>query len=177
MLAFGFFMPHPLFLRRLLLFVCLLLSGLAAEAHTYHASIMDVRYNPAKQQLEVALKIFTDDFEKALSMGQPAPVTLDQLPKDRLNALANAYLRRTVRFGTKPGETLPLQLLGVQKESDAHWVYFTVKPPKPIKGFYLQHRLLLDSFEDQMNIVNLEANGKKQSTLFRAGEESQLLKW
>ncbi|MCC2546989.1 hypothetical protein LJY25_11075 [Hymenobacter sp. BT175] len=170
-------MTSPLFLRRLVLSVLLLLTGLRAGAHTYHASIMDVRYNAGKQQLEVALKVFTDDLEKALSTGQPAPVTIEQLSRDRLNALAEGYLRRTVRFGTKPGETLPLQLLGVQKESDAHWVYFTVKPPKPVKGIYLQHRLLLDSFEDQMNIVNLEAGGKKQSALFRAGEESQKLMW
>ena len=62
--------------RPLLLLPVLLLAALTGWAHAYHATIMDVRYNPARQQLEVALKVFTDDFEQALSeqalsAGQP----------------------------------------------------------------------------------------------------------
>ena len=36
---------------------------------------------------------------------------------------------------------------------------------------------LLEQFPDQMNIVNLEAGGKKQSALFREGAEEQQLTW
>ena len=35
--------------------------------------------------------------------------------------------------------------------------------------------MMLDVFADQMNIVNIEANGQKQSALFRAGHEQELL--
>ncbi|MFC7667859.1 DUF6702 family protein [Hymenobacter humi] len=36
-----------------------------------------LRYNAAKKQLELSVKVFTDDFETALSQGQPAHVSLD----------------------------------------------------------------------------------------------------
>ncbi|UOG73909.1 hypothetical protein MTX78_17525 [Hymenobacter tibetensis] len=164
-------------LRKLLVLPVLLAATLTAWAHAYHASIMDVRYNAQKQQLEIALKVFTDDFEKALSTGRPAAISLDQSPKPLVTQLTTDLLRKSLAFGTKPGEMLPLQLLGMQKESDAHWLYCTVKLAKPTTSLTLRHSLLLLTFPDQMNIVNVEAGGKKQSTLFRDGEEEQRISW
>ncbi|HEX8428657.1 DUF6702 family protein [Hymenobacter sp.] len=160
-----------------LLPILLLASTLLAWAHAYHASIMDVRYNPQKQQLEIALKVFTDDFETALSAGRPMAISLDQSPKPLVTQLITDLLRKSLAFGTKPGEVLPLQLLGMQKESDAHWLYCTVKLAKPVTGLSLRHSLLLPTFPDQMNIVNVEAGGKKQSLLFRDGEQEQKISW
>jgi hypothetical protein len=164
-------------LRKLLVLPVLLAATLTAWAHAYHASIMDVRYNAQKQQLEIALKVFTDDFEKALSTGRPTAISLDQSPKPLVTQLTTDLLRKSLAFGTKPGETLPLQLLGMQKESDAHWLYCTVKLAKPTTSLTLRHSLLLPTFPDQMNIVNMEAGGKKQSTLFRDGEQEQRISW
>jgi hypothetical protein len=58
-------------MRHLLVFCAFCLLSFTAMAHAYHASIMEVQYNPKKQQLEVALKVFTDDFEKGLSAASP----------------------------------------------------------------------------------------------------------
>ncbi|WP_400193811.1 DUF6702 family protein [Hymenobacter sp. B81] len=165
-------------LRRSLVFAAaLLLLSLAAWAHAYHASIMELRVNPDKQQLEISLKVFTDDLEKALSEGQPRPVSLEQSPAGTVQPLLAAYLRQRIGFTGKPGEALPLSYLGMQRENDAHWLFCTVKLPRPLRGVQLQHRLLLEHFADQMNIVNLEAGGKKQSALFRDGHDTQLLSW
>ncbi|HLK96620.1 MAG TPA: DUF6702 family protein, partial [Hymenobacter sp.] len=160
-----------------LLLPVLLLVTLAAWAHAYHATIMDVRYNATKQQLEIALKVFTDDFEKALSVSQPATISLDNSPRPLVMQLTTALLRKSLAFNDKQDAVLPLQLLGLQKENDAHWLYCTIKLPRPLTGFTLRHGLLLDMFPDQMNIVNVEAGGKKQSQLFRSGEETQKFSW
>lgn len=163
--------------RPVLLVAGLLLLAQVVLAHAYHASIMDIRYNAQKQQLEIALKVFTDDFDKALSKGQPRPVSLLQLPAAQADALSAAYLARTLRFGSRPGETLPLTYLGMQHEGDAHWLFCSVKLLRPLTSLTLRNLLLLDQFEDEMNIVNLEAGGKKQSTLYKSGSEEQTLTW
>ena len=154
----------------------LLLTPLLALAHAYHASIAELRYNPAKRQVEISIKVFIDDLEKALSQDQLTAVHLDE---PRAQALAAAYLQRSLRVGTKPGEALPLQFVGMQAEQDAYWLHARVSLPagRPLTGLRLRHTLLLDLFPDQMNIVNLEAGGKKQSALFRAGHEEQEVKW
>ncbi|RSK45723.1 DUF6702 family protein [Hymenobacter perfusus] len=163
--------------RFFLLPLLLLTLSLAVWAHTYHASILELRFNPEKQRLEMALKIFIDDLEKDLSKGKAVPVRTDQLSRAQLNPLLQDLLRRSVQLSRTAGKPLPLTLVGLQKETDAYWVYFTAPLPATATGITLRHQLLLDIFPDQMNIVNLDAKGRKQSLLFREGEEQQQLKW
>ncbi|KAA9338316.1 hypothetical protein F0P96_05635 [Hymenobacter busanensis] len=167
-------LPMP---RRLFVLASALLLSLAAFAHAYHASIMDVKVNAQKKQLEVALKVFTDDLEKGLSVGQPRPISLDQTPPFVVQPLVAAYLRKTIVFTGKPSEEFPLKYIGMERENDAHWLYFSVALPRPLQGVRLQQRLLLEQFPDQMNIVNVEASSGKKSALFRNGNEAQLLSW
>jgi hypothetical protein len=126
--------------------------------------------------LELSVKVFTDDFEKAISQGQPAPVSLADAGPRPL-ALATAYLQRTMQVSTAAGAPLPLQVLGMQAEKDGYWFYCKVPLPGPVPSVQLRQAMLLDVFADQMNIVNFEAGDKKQSALFRAGHEQELLKW
>ncbi|MCA8831341.1 DUF6702 family protein [Hymenobacter pini] len=166
------------FPRFLLALAVLLTLSLAAWAHAYHASIMEVRFNPEKQRLEMALKLFIDDLEQDLSNGKPKPVRTDQLTRAQLNPLLEDLLRRSVQFSARPGEApLPLTLVGLQKEPDAYWLYFTAPLPASATSVTLRHQLLLALFPDQMNIVNLDVKGQKQSLLFREGDVQQQLKW
>ncbi|WP_046244547.1 DUF6702 family protein [Hymenobacter terrenus] len=152
------------------------LAGAGPARHAYHSSITELRYNAAKKQLELSVKVFTDDFEKALSQGQPKAVSLTDAGPLPL-ALATAYLQRTLQASTTAGAPLPLQVLGMQAENDGFWFYCKVSLPGALPGVQLRQAVLLDVFADQMNIVNIEAGGKKQSALFRAGHEQEVLTW
>ena len=158
---FGFFLP--------------LLFGLT-PSHTYHASITEMRYNGPQKQLEISVKVFTDDFEKALSQGQKTPVRLASLGP-LASARTAEYLRRQFVVKTASGAPLGLQFLGMQAEKDAYWLYCKVMLPRTMAGLQIRQAMLLDVFPDQSNILNLEAGGKKQSVLFRAGHEQELVTW
>ncbi|MBJ6110049.1 hypothetical protein JAO73_13585 [Hymenobacter sp. BT523] len=152
------------------------LAGAAPALHAYHSTITELRYNAAKQQLELSVKVFTDDFEKAISKGQPTPVNLTDAGPRPL-ALATAYLQRTLQVRTTAGAALQLQVLGMQAENDGYWLFCKVPLPGPQPGVQLRQAMMLEVFGDEMNIVNVEANGKKQSALFRAGHEQETLTW
>ncbi len=152
------------------------LGGAVPALHAYHATITELRYNAAKKQLELSVKVFADDFEKALSQGQPAHVNLTDAGPRPL-ALASAYLQRTLQASTAAGAPLPLQVLGMQAEKDGYWFYCKVPLPGPVPGVQLRQAMMLDVFGDEVNIVNFEAGDKKQSALFRAGHEQELLTW
>ena len=158
------------------LILLLPLAGAAPALHAYHSTITELRYNAAKKQLELSVKVFTDDFEKALSLGQPTHVNLTEAGPRPL-VLASAYLARTLQVSTTAGAPLQLQVLGMQAENDGCWFYCKVPLPGPVSGVKLRQAALLDAFSDQMNIVNIEANGQKQSVLFRAGHEQEVLSW
>lgn len=152
------------------------LAGAAPALHAYHSTITELRYNAAKKQLELSVKVFTDDFEKAISQGQPTHVNLTEAGPRPL-VLASAYLGRTLQVSTTAGAPLQLQVLGMQAENDGYWFYCKVPLPGPVSGVKLRQAALLDAFSDQMNIVNIEANGQKQNALFRAGHEQEVLSW
>ena len=152
------------------------LAGAAPAFHAYHSTITELRYNAAKKQLELSVKVFTDDFEKAISEGQPAHVNLTDAGPRPL-ALSTAYIQRTLQVSTAAGAPLPLQVLGMQAEKDGYWFYCKVPLPGPVPGIKLRQGILLDTFGDQMNIVNIEAGDKKQSALFRAGHEQEMVTW
>ena len=158
----------------------LLLAGFAPAGrpvlHAYHASITELRYNAAKQQLELATKVFTDDFEKGLSEGRPAHVDL-QTAGPAGTIIAAEYLRRTLVLKTPAGAPLALQFLGMQPEKDSYWLYSKVSVAGPVSGVQIRDAVLLDAFADQMNIVNAEAGGKKLSALLRQGHEQETLRW
>jgi len=152
------------------------LAGARPARHAYHSTLTELRYNPAKKQLELSVKVFTDDFERALSQGQPKTVSLTE-PGPRPLVLADAYFQRTLQISTVTGARLPLQVLGMQAEADGYWFYCKVALPGPVAGIKLRQAVLIDAFSDEMNIVNVEANGQKQSALFRAGHEEEVVKW
>ncbi|MDJ0365478.1 hypothetical protein QMK33_09955 [Hymenobacter sp. H14-R3] len=166
-------------MRRILLLSLVLLGlpGAAGTRHAYHTSILELKLNPQKQQVELALKVFTDDFSRALSQGQAKAVDLRSpgaLP------LAELYLHQHLKLSLpaaprQPRRPLDVQFLGLQPEKDAYWLYAKVPLPRPTKELLIQQDMLLELFSDQMNIVNAEGNGKKISALLRSGHEEEVL--
>jgi hypothetical protein len=156
-------------------FLLLLLPLLALTRHTYHSSILDLRLNP--QKLELALKVFTDDLESALSQGRPQRLSLQD---PRAQALAEAYLREHLALalpaaGRQPQAPLALQFVGMQAEKDAYWLYAKARLPRATTALWLRNTVMLDQFSDQMNIVNAESGPAKTSELYRAGHEQAVL--
>ena len=163
-------------MRLLVVLAALLLPLTGAALHAYHSTLTELRYNAAKKQLELSVKVFTDDFEKAISQGQPASVSLTDTGPRPL-ALATAYVQRTLQVRTPAGAPLQVQVLGMQAENDGYWLYCKVPLPGPLTGVQLRQAMMLEVFGDEMNIVNIEANGKKQSALFRSGHEQETISW
>jgi hypothetical protein len=164
---------------RRLSFLLLLVPLLALTTrHTYHSSILELRLNPEQKQVELALKVFTDDLENALSKGRPQHLSLQD---PRALPLADAYVRDHLALtlpgtsASQPSLPLTVQFVGMQPEKDAYWLYAKATLPRTTTSFLLRNTILLDLFSDQMNIVNAEGNFKKVSALFRAGHEQEII--
>jgi hypothetical protein len=166
-------------MRRRFLSALLVLPLLALTTrHTYHSSILELRINPQQQQVELALKVFTDDLENALSKGRPQHLSLQD---PRALPLADAYLRDHLALALpytssrQPRLPLTLKFVGMQPEKDAYWLYAKATLPRAATAVWLQNTVMLDLFSDQMNIVNAESRDKKVSELYRAGHEQAVL--
>lgn len=155
--------------KRFVLAVAFTLVSLFAHAHDYHASITDAKYNPRSQSLEVAVKVFTDDLETALSKRLKTKVTYNG--SEKVQQYVQDYIAGNLSFELVKGKPLPHTFVGAEQEADVVWVYLEIPlKSNAIPHIFVRNTVLQELFNDQMNIVNLTYQGKTSSNLFQKND-------
>ena len=166
--------------------LALLLSFLApaARAHAIHSSLAEADWRAETGQLEIAVRVFADDLEAALSLRANRQISLEATPAKEFDALAEACLRATFTVRSakaKPAEFAPLTWIGREVKDDEVWLYFSFPLPSGVEGARLAHALLREVHEDQLNSVRVTAHpapGEKTPsrkttlTFLRDGEQT-----
>jgi hypothetical protein len=138
---------------------------LRLSTHAFHTSITEMRYNSKQKSFEISLRVFTDDLEKTLSLNnQNKKFVIENTDKNDL--FIEQYVRKHFVITTPKNQRSIYQYVGKEKEGDATWIYLEMPVNEPIKGSKIQNSVLMDSFEDQTNIVNIFVNNEKKSYLF-----------
>jgi hypothetical protein len=70
------------------------------------------------------------------------------------------------------GKPTKFTYLGKEAELDATWCFVEVKDVKKVQTIEVQNTLLLEAFDDQTNMINLNINGRKKSGLARKGSKN-----
>lgn len=147
-----------------------LIIGFSAQAHDYHASITDVEYNPKTQNLEVALRVFTDDLENALSQRAKGKVSYSS-QSEKVKQYLSDYLNAKLSFELVDGKPLKQRVIGSEEETDAVWIYIEVPVQKAaLSQLYVKNAVFTELFNDQMNVVNINYKGKTSSVLLQKYE-------
>ncbi len=132
-------------------------------------------YNTKEKSWEVAIKLFQDDFETSLT-GNTGKVFKFSTATDA-DKIIESYVRK--HFGVQVNKTLqtPYRYLGFEPQNDAVWVYLEIPTEKDLSGIYLENSLLLDSFEDQTNLLQVANGDRKKSFLFQKNKSVQNISW
>lgn len=161
-------------MSKALLLIMLVWLPLQTWAHDFHTSITDAQYNPRTKMYELAVRVFADDLEEALSRRHKTSVRLDR--SERVNKLIAEYLQTHLAISASKGARTQQKFIGLQEESDAVWLYVEIPAGKaPIDQVWVQNALLTELFEDQMNILNLEVAGKKHSILAKTKDTQHVI--
>lgn len=157
-------------LRLLRLLAALLLPSLfvsSLHAHPVHTSLAEADYNRATQKLEIALRVFADDFEEALSLRAKKKITLAHTPAAEFTALTQACLAETFLVRRADGTLAPHNWIGREYKDAANelWLFFEITLPSTgLDGLLLRHAVLSTQFSDQLNSVLLR-DGPRSVTL------------
>lgn len=84
------------------------------------------------------------------------------------NELIAAYLQKHLVLKVN-GKPVAFNYLGKEAQLDATWCYMEVEKVGNVRKLEIQNTLLLDDFEDQTNLVNLNIKGTKKSGISRNG--------
>lgn len=142
--------------------------------HQFHVSKATLRYVSEREQVQLEFHIFLDDLEKALlAAGAPklyigTDTEMPQTPRH----LA-AYLEKHFKL-TWNGKPLPVGLLGYELSDDlqALWIYAQAKTREDLRSIGIQNSLLTEIYDDQKNIVKVEA-GDKSTTLLTSHDRTE----
>lgn len=144
--------------------------------HEFHASVTQMQYNPKDHAFEISIRIFTDDFEKALSQESNSKVHLSGStagPNDKNDLLIEKYIRSHFSYASPQKQTKTFSYVGHEIEADANWIYLEMPYNEPFKGGLLKNNILMDMFDDQVNMVNIQYQGQKKTFVYRKNQPVQ----
>ncbi len=154
-----------------------LTSFLWFALHPFYISLTDMVYNPESERIEIAQKIFWDDFEVALTNKYQEPVDfLNPKEPERLEKLVENYLLEKNQIFMH-GKALPLSYLGYEIEEDAAWFYLESEQVELANEILITNGLLIDEFPSQQNIVNFYIDRKPKSLITHKNKTEGVLEF
>ena len=151
--------------------VCLSLLGAVsgvrtAWSHPIHTTLTEVSLASVGGEMQITIRAFADDFSAAVSKHARKPRPSDFNVSD---ADIIAYVSSAVSVESS-GRNAPLVWSGSRRAGDVIWVTFKVPSVHALRDVKVALSLLFDLYEDQVNIVQATASGRRRSMLFTTGD-------
>ena len=140
-----------------------------SERHDFHVSITQIDHNAQAGTLEMAVKIFVDDLEGSIAALGGGKLHLGEAGQAaNADSILFAYLenRLQVTLNEKPQK---MSWVGDEIEADAVWCFLEIGQIKHVSSIEITNRILLERFDDQANVVHVQANGQSKSLYLNAG--------
>lgn len=151
-------------LKSRILGISIFIFCLFCSFHPFYLSVTEINFDAKQSDLQINIRIFTDDLEKTLR--NTTKMKIDLLDKENyqvMSKLVDQYVQS--KFIIKiDGKEINYKWIGYERDEDAIWIYFeSAKLPKPSK-IEVDNKLLYELYDEQMNIVKINIAGKKQSS-------------
>ena len=133
------------------------------NVHPFHISVCEIEHNADEKALQITHHIFLDDLEETLNERYNTWMDIIN-PKDRneRDRMVKAYV--TSNFIVEvDGRQKGLIYLGHEIEEDAIYCYITVPGIKKMKKIKITNTILMEKFDDQVNLVHVQYQGEIKS--------------
>lgn len=132
--------------------------------HPFYISVTEISHNSKDKTLEVSCKMFADDFEQSLENNYKTVLDItDTKNKAALDKLIADYITKHLAIAAD-SKIAKLQYIGFEKEKESVYCYFQADNIASVKKLDIYNNILQDFTNDQINIIHVTVNGKRQST-------------
>lgn len=141
-----------------------LMIALLSLHHPFFVSMAEMNYNAKDKELEVSVRIFTDDFENAIRKYHPG-VKIDIIHPanaEQMNQFVNEYIQKHLQLKINDG-AVQMAFAGFEQQSESIWTYFEVKNVTGIKKLDITDDILHDYNTSQINMMHIKVNDNEQS--------------
>lgn len=148
------------------LFFLLIVPLLTSASHKYYVSTTDMYYKPESNQIQLVVRVFTDDFTKALSAFASEDIKLD--PDNRTHTMLEqhiaSYFQTHFNLKNVP-EGSTFSFVGWEYKQDQTVLYASFDALPKLIQLEWSNTFLMEVFPEQKNIVTLSTSTKKKSFL------------
>ena len=150
------------------------LVTISTGLHKFYVSLCQVDHNREARSLEITMKIFTDDLEYAITGTPPFYGLGSEFEPDDADSVLFRYIKKN--FHVKLDDTLRQPIyIGKEVEFDVTWCYIEIENVQNFRRIEITNRMLTEIYEDQLNIVNINARGKVSGMLLNRSETTRTI--
>jgi hypothetical protein len=136
----------------------------ASAKHPFYIAVTEMNLNPSDKTLEVSCKMFADDLEQIIEKKNHAELDISaEKDKGKFDAYIPAYIKTHLSLSID-GKPATLSYIGFEKEKESAYCYFQVENVSSLKKVDINDSILQDYTSEQINIIHVSVNGKRQST-------------
>lgn len=141
------------------------LLSLSFLLHPIHVSVTEIEYNEKVKALEITTRIFIDDLEVAIrkKVNQPELDILNPKEGHNTDEFVKAYVADHFKIKLD-GKPQVLKYLASEREGFALICYIEIEDVKAFKKIEVFNDVIMDTYDDQSNIVHVTYNGPIKST-------------
>ncbi len=130
---------------------------------------MEIHVNKQDNKLEIILRTFPDDIDRALK--DNFHINSDN---SKYNKYLQNYLKQNIRFAFDDKET-DYKILGTTKEDGFLVILIEISLNKTTKKLQIYDTFLLDEYDEQKNIIHfLKDNDKKSYILNKQNQQIEI---
>lgn len=130
--------------------------------HPFYVSMTDIKYNAQQTRLEVSVRIFTNDFEKALRNQYKTHIDLlNPSNKAVVDKCVADYIQKHVQLIFN-NRLVVLKYMGYEKEEESIWSYFEVANVPLPHNITVQNSLLYETTHEQVNMIRVQINSTEK---------------
>lgn len=156
----------------------LVLPLFAFAAHKFYVSVTNVNYSEKNEAIQITTRVFIDDFDRLLMMRYDFDANL---ATDEENADANVWIEKYLRSKfvvSVNGEQTLYDYIGKKYDGDVVVCYLEVPNVKKeeLKSIAIENEVLTDLFDEQQNVVHINAKGERKSFVLVKSRPKGMLK-
>jgi len=161
----------------LLTFLVLFSFALSSfRPHKHYISLTQIEYKPTEKSLQITMRFFIDDLEKAV--GSRFDKNLALATADEMKN-ADVYIERYLENKFKVwvnGTELAPNYLGKQYEDDQVFFFLEADKVEDIEIIEVQNSMLMEVYEEQQNYIKLRIGDVDKTFILIKANDKEMLK-
>ena len=134
------------------------------DVHPFYVSVTEINQNAAEKSLEISSKFFADDFEQTLEKIYKTQLDISAAKdKASFDKFIPDYFAKHFALAVD-GKPAKLNYVGYEKEKESVYCYFELTNTPGVKRLDITSNLLYEFTQEQINIMHITVNGKRQSS-------------